>query len=87
MATFNFGSVYIRSNCLFVFAMSQNYLPVNSLGYKLGLFNGSCSCFTPSNTLALVDKRDANMKWFVYARRRYVTMVDMGHGLATLNSQ
>ena len=24
--------------------------------------------------------------WLGYARRRYVTMADMGHGLATLNS-
>ena len=45
------------------------------------------ACFTASNTIALVDKRDANVLWFVYVRGRYVTMVDMGHGLATLNSQ
>ena len=33
-----------------------------------------------------MDMRDNDAAQFVYARRHFVTMAEMGHGLATLNS-
>ena len=40
------------------------------------------SCFAANNTKALIDLRDED----VYARRLYVAMADLRHGLAPCNT-
>ena len=52
----------------------------------MDLYNGLVSCFAVKNLKALIDSATTLRVRFVYARRRFVTMAEMRHGLTTLNS-
>ena len=83
-----YPTVYIRSNCVF-FAMPcvtelfhRSINMTTDWHYTMGLV----SHFPVKTHRRLLSCATTMRVRFVYERRRYATMVNMRHGLATLNS-
>ena len=70
----------------FCYHESLNYSPGKSFWYWLALYHGLVSHFAVKETQAFHRSTTTMRLRFVCDRRRYATMVEIRHSLATLNS-